>query len=139
MSDNISAALDDMRSGGEPVDAANMLTEAAEQLRELGEECQEKLSNMPEGLQEGDTGQLLQERADECESKADELESAASELESLELYDDVDDYLKDNPLDRKKDESETDYRKRAQTAMDETNQEERDQAADNAEVDMSIS
>lgn len=136
--DSVETALDDFRNGGEPGDLASALNDAAQQLRDLGEECQGKFDNMPEGLQQGDTGQLLENRAQECEGKADELESAASEIESMELYDDSAKYLDENEMARKDGENEEDYKKRTQVAMDEANEQARDEAASNAEVDLSI-
>ena len=136
--DSISAALDDFRSGGEADDLASALNDAAEQLRELGQECQDKFDNIPEGLQQGDTGQLLENRAQECEAKADELESAAGEVESLELHDDMAKYLDENEMARKEGENEEDFKKRIQAVMEEANEQARDEAASNAEVDLSI-
>ena len=136
--DSVETALDEFRNGGEPGDLASALNDAAGQLRDLGEECQGKLDNMPEGLQQGDTGQLLENRAQECESKADELESAAGEVESIELYDDPVKYLADNEVAREEKESDEDYNKRVQKEMDEANETARDEAASNAEVDLSI-
>ena len=136
--ESLRSALDDFRKGGDPVDLAGTLNELAEELRNLGSECQDKLDNMPEGLQQGDTGQLLENRAQECESKADELESAASEVEAIELYDNLAKYLADNEVVREEKESEEDYNKRAQTAMDEANETARDSAVSSAEVDLSI-
>ena len=136
--DSVSAALDDFRSGGEADDLASALNDAAEQLRELGQECQDKFDNIPEGLQQGDTGQLLENRAQECEGKADELESAAGEVESLELHDDMAKYLDENEMARKEGENEEDFKKRIQAVMEEANEQARDEAASNAEVDLSI-
>ncbi len=84
LGDRLQAALDDFRNGGDASDLAGELNDIASEIRTLGEECQEKLDNMPEGLQQGDTGQLLQTRVEECEGKAEELESAASTLESFD-------------------------------------------------------
>ena len=134
----VEEALESFRNGGELGDLASALNDAAGELRELGEECQGKLDNMPEGLQQGDTGQLLENRAQECESKADELESAANEIESVELYDDLEKYLADNELAREEKESDEDYNKRIQEAMDGANETARDEAASNAEVYLSI-
>ena len=136
--ESVETALDNFRNGGEPEDVASALNDAASELRELGEECRGKLDNMPEGLQQGDTGQLLEQRADECESKADELESAASEIESVELYDDLEKYLADNEIAREEKESEEDYKTRCQEEMDQANDTARDEAATNAEIDLSI-
>ena len=136
--ESVETALDDFRNGGELGDLASALNDAAGELRELGEECQGKLDNMPEGLQQGDTGQLLENRASECESKADELESAAGEIESVELYDDLEKYLADNEMMREEKESIDDYNKRVQDEMDQANEAARDEAASNAEVDLSI-
>ena len=139
MEDALQAALDDFRNGtSDPGDCASALNDLAQQLRDLGSECQDKFDNMPEGLQQGDTGQLLETRAQECESKADELEGAVSEIESVELHDDTEKYLADNPVGREEKESDEDYQKRVQEEMDEGNQETRDEAASNAEVDLSI-
>ena len=136
--DSVETALDEFRNGGDPGDLASALNDAAGQLRDLGEECQGKFDNMPEGLQQGDTGQLLENRAQECEGKADELESAASEIESIELYDDPQKYLEENELKRNDGESERDYGERIKHAMAEANEQARDEAASNAEVDLSI-
>lgn len=136
----VSSALDAFREGGDASDAASALTDAAEQLRELGSECQEKHDNMPEGLQQGDTGQLLEERAGECDGKADELENAASELESFEVYDSVEDFIaEEGEIKRNEGESDEDYQARKQKALEEHNESARDEAASNAEVDLSIS
>jgi len=136
--ESVETALDDFRNGGEPGDLASALNDTAQELRDLGEECQGKLDNMPEGLQQGDTGQLLENRAQECESKADELESAASEIESVELYDDLEEYLADNETAREEKESEEAHKTRVKQDMDEANEQARDEAASNAEVDLSI-
>ena len=136
--ESVETALDDFRNGGEPVDLASALNDAAAELRELGEECQSKLDNMPEGLQQGDTGQLLENRVQECESKADELESAASEIELVELYDGLEKYLADNEIAREEKESEEAYKMRCQEEFDRANETARDEAASNAEVDLSI-
>lgn len=90
LTDRLQGALDDFRGGGDASDLSSELSDIASEVRTLGEECQEKLDNMPEGLQQGDTGQLLQTRAEECDSKADDLENAASELDSFEISDDDD-------------------------------------------------
>src|SRR3990167_6691124 len=136
--ESLGTAIEDFRNGGEPADLAGTLNELAEELRQLGSECQDKLDNMPEGLQQGDTGQLLENRAQECESKADELESAASEIESVELYDDLEEYLADNETAREEKESEEAHKTRVKQDMDEANEQARDEAASNAEVDLSI-
>lgn len=136
--ESIEDALESFRTGGELIDCASALNAAAQELRNLGEECQGKLDNMPEGLQQGDTGQLLENRAQECESKADELESAASEIESAELYDDLEKYLADNEVAREEKETDEDYNARCQEEMDQANETARDEAASNAEVDLSI-
>lgn len=139
MEDALQAALDNFRNGmSDPEDCAGVLNDLAQQLRDLGSECQDKFDNMPEGLQQGDTGQLLENRAQECEGKADELESAASEVESLELYETIEKYLEANAIERNGGESDEDYQKRIQQEMDEENENARDQAASNAEVDLSI-
>ena len=136
--ESLGTAIEDFRNGGEPADLAGTLNELAEELRQLGSECQDKLDNMPEGLQQGDTGQLLENRAQECESKADELESAASEIESVELYDDPTKYFEDNKIERAKRENEDDFNKRVKERMEEANEQARDEAASNAEIDLSI-
>ena len=138
LEESLNSALEDFRKGGESADLASTLNELADELRNLGSECQDKLDNMPEGLQQGDTGQLLENRAQECESKADELESAAGEIESVELYDDLAKYLADNSVSRQEGESDEDFNKRVKEEMEEGNQETRDEAASNAEIDLSI-
>ena len=136
--DSLEMALNGFRNGDDPADFSSTLEDLASQLRDLGSECQEKFDNMPEGLQQGDTGQLLENRAQECESKADELESAASEIESVELYDDPTKYFEDNKIERAKRENEDDFNKRVKERMEEANEQARDEAASNAEIDLSI-
>lgn len=136
--ETVSTAVAELRDGGEPSDCAQALRDAAEELRNLGTDCQDKLDNMPESLQQGDTGQLLENRAQECESKADELDSAADEIDSVELETDVDRFIEREEFKREENETDEDFRKRAEAAMKEYNDNLRDEAAGNGEVDLSI-
>jgi hypothetical protein len=142
LQERLSEAVEGFRGSGEAGDLESELNDIASELRTLGEECQEKYDNMPEGLQQGDTGQLLENRSQECESKADELESAASDIGGFEddPAEDADwkDYATENSLELLPDETPEAFEKRVTKAMEDERESNRDNAASDADIDLSI-
>ena len=131
-------AIQTFREDGDGSALGSALEGSAEEIRNLGEECREKYDNMPEGLQQGDTGQLLEERADACEIKADEWDVAANEFDSYEEYEDIERFLLENPLEREEGETDEEYTNRAKEAMNRDNEEKREAALIQMDIDTDL-